>query len=301
MTIFQTYKKTITVFWLLISCLLTSCLTGCALFNSILDLQDNPNIEPAARPNVESAARTLTEREQLLLEAENFYKKNDFAAAQPIFIKISRFNDGAFDPVYEQALWHLAKIYEKTNQPEKAILSLDELSLRQSRAISKNKINFSLMKNHFRITNYTLTQKIKKQIDENHKTKNFTLNELYEDLLETTTLMNDNYLQADVLFLGEIQKYFVYIMESTLAPQNDELTTHLIANYEYFFSVLKKKSYSADFKKKLSIALYDQLIKFDRYEMSEVDLVRTAPLLRFTAYCEKQKKYLVERFNNDAQ
>lgn len=273
------YKKLTTISVLLISC----CLAGCALFDSAQEEKTATTMKP------------LSEREQLLSDAENYFKNNNLAAAKTILLRLSRFSDGATDPIYDKTLWYLAKIYEKTNESEKAILSLEELVTRKSPAISKNKINFALMKNQYRITNFNQAQKVKKQIDENFKNNKFSLNELYDYLIETTELMYNEHLQEDLVFLGEVQKYFIYIMESPMAPQNVDLTERLINMYEQFFAILKRDSQSNDFKKNLSISLYDQLNKFNRYKMDASDS-NPQTMARFATYCEKQQKFLTESF-----
>ncbi|MEK6629073.1 MAG: hypothetical protein AABY53_10645 [Bdellovibrionota bacterium] len=272
------YKKLTIILALLISC----CLTSCALFDST---EGAGEIKP------------LSEREQLLLEAQKNFKNNNLAEAKTTLLRLSLFRDGTIDPVYDQTLWYLAQIYEKNNESEKAILSLNELALRKSNILPKTKINLALMKNQYRINNFKQAQLIKKQLDENFKSNMLSLSELYDYLIETTELMYNSHLHEDLIFLGEVQKYFIYVMESPLAPQNADLTDRLINMYEPFFAILKRDSQSKDFKKNLSISLYDQLNKFDRYRMDETES-GSAPsaVTRFAAYCEKQKKFLIEGF-----
>lgn len=291
------YKKTTTISKLLINCALgcalSGSLSGCALFNSFFGPAQN-------HENAATEEKPLSERQKLLLEAENFYKKNNLPAAQVLFLRISRFNDGDFDPVYDQALWYLAKINEKNNEPDKVILSLDELADRRNNSIPKTKINFLLMKSHYRITNFTTAQKNKAQIDDDYKNRVFSLDELADYLLETSELTFDKHLQEDLLFLGEIQKYFVYVMENPLSLKSQELTERLINNYEIFFTALKKNSYPAEFKKKMSVSLYDQLTKFEQYQLDDSDSANIEAIARFAAYCQRQKKQLIEGFNNDS-
>ena len=84
-------------------------------------------------------------------------------------------------------------------------------------------------------------------------------------------------------------------MESQITPQNKELTDRLINNYEPFFDVLKQDQYAVDFKKKLSISLYDQLSKFSQFRLDD-STSTNENMARFAKYCEKQQKLLTESF-----
>ncbi len=239
--------------------------------------------------------RALTEREQMFARAENFYAKGDFESAKTLYFRLSRNVSGKYDVVYDQSLWRLVKIYEKSDESEKALLSLDELSIRKSSTISKNKIKFAQMKNNFRVANFYQANIIKKEIDEAYRSEALDLEEVFEILIASTDLTYDYRMLEELLFLGEIQKYFVFVMESDLTPENEQLTDHLIKSYEHFFSLLKRSNLSPEFKKKLSISLLDQLRKFDRYKIDN-NGTSTETLLRFSNYSEPQQKILVESF-----
>lgn len=242
-----------------------------------------------------ASVKEPTAREQMFAEAEAFYKNNDFESAKPIYFRLSRNIEGNFDPIYDQSLWRLAKIYEKNDESEKALLALDEISIRKSSTIDKNKVKFSQLKNNFRVTNFYRAQEIKKEIDEAYKKQSFSLKQLYEYLTETTELNFDHRLLEELMFLGDIQKYFVFIMESPMSPENEQLTDTLINSYEHFFAALKRSSLSAEFKKKLSISLFDQLQKFNQYKIDN-ETPNEKTISRFMNYSEKQKKILIESF-----
>lgn len=239
--------------------------------------------------------RPFTEREQMFARAENFFSKGDFESAKNLYFRLSRNVSGRYDAIYDQSLWRLVKIYEKSDESEKALLSLDELSIRKSSTISDNKIKFAQMKNNFRVANYYQANIIKKEIDEAYRSGALDLEELFEILMESTDLTYEHRMLEELMFLGEVQKYFVFIMESELSPENDQLTDQLIKNYEHFFSLLKRSNMSADFKKKLSISLVDQLRKFDRYKLDNNDS-NPETLLRFSNYSEPKQKILIESF-----
>ena len=102
------------------------------------------------------------------------------------------------------------------------------------------------------------------------------------------------------MFLGEAQKYFVFIMESQLNPENQLATDRLIQNYDYFFALLSNTSVSSAFKKKLSIALYDQLTKFNQYKIDLIKNENSDSSLNSTSvfydYSIKKLKILTEGF-----
>lgn len=253
-------------------------ITGCALFDKEV-----------------ASVKALTEREQMFAKAEDFYKNNDVESAKHLYFRLSRNVDGVFDPIYDQSLWRLAKLYEKNDESEKALLALDEISIRKSSTVDKYKVKFSQLKNNFRVTNFYRAQEIKKEIDEAYKNQDFSLNQLYEYLTDAAALNYDHRLLEELMFLGDVQKYFIFIMESPMSPENEQLTESLINSYEHFFSALKRNSLSTEFKKKLSISLFDQLQKFNQYKIDTENL-NEKTISRFLIYAEKQKKMLIESF-----
>lgn len=262
-------KKISVIFLLLIS--------GCAYF------QETP------------VAYVPTEREQLFSLAENFYISNNDEEALPIYFKISRNPEGDYDPIYDQSLWRLVKIYEKNDQSEKALLNLEELLSRHTDTVSKYKIKFSQMKNHFRVSNDYQAVEIRKELDRAFKTRQISLEEIYACLVDSADFIYDHKLIEELAFLGEVQKYFVFIMESNLSPQNERITELLLKDYERFFAALAKDTLSAEYKRKLSVSLLDQLRKFDQYQL--IGDEKNPTLLRFASYSEEKQKVLVERLN----
>ena len=268
------YKKISIISALLISLLFA----GCALLDEEVAVVHKP-----------------TEREQMFADAEAFFKTNNFEAAKPLYFRLSRNVDDVLDPIYDQSLWRLVKIYEKNDESEKALLTLDELSIRKSSTIPLNKIRFSQMKNNFRVTNFFQAKEIKKELDREYKNKTLSLDEIYEYLIETTELVYDQRLLEELMFLGEVQKYFVFVMESSMSPENEELTERLINTYEHFFAALKRDALSSELKKKLSISLLDQLHKFDQYRI-ENSVPNEKTITRFSNYSDKKQKILSESF-----
>jgi hypothetical protein len=276
----QAYKKTSTVsHWLptVLFSLLTlsfSLLTSCSL------------LEPAP------VEHQLTEREKLFEQAEQDTAAFNEADAQAIYFKLTRNSSTDQDAIYDKSLWRLMQIYEKTDQPEKALLTLDELSKRPNVTISKNKIKFAQMKNHYRVTNFYQARKIKNELDEAYRNKELSLYEVYDDLNETASMYYDRHIIEELAFLGEVQKYFIFVMESNMTPENEQTTNKLIHYYQGFISALDKSTLSEDFRRQLTISLLDQLRKFDQYKMDGPSNPNT--IARFVKFSEEQQKKLTE-------
>lgn len=279
MRMFLVYKKITTISVLFLSLILFSCAS----------LEEIASVSDYEKPIVS------VEKEQMLASAEELLKAEDYQKARPIYISLSKSGRGIDDPIYEKSLWGLSQIYDRTAEYEKAVLTLEELIEINDGQIPQHKINFFLLKNYFRISNYAQAQKIEKKIDLSFQKKEFTLLELSEDLVDITETLRIDSFKEDLVFLGTIQKYFLFIMESPLVPQNENLTERLISKYDYYFSILNQDTRSESFKKNLAIMIYDQLIKFGHYQLSIQDS-KTQQVTRFVDYVDKQKKTLTERF-----
>lgn len=269
-------RKTSKILLSLLSVLFISTLFGCAYFQEEV-----------------VTVREPTEREKLFSTAEKHFINHDDEKAKPIYFKITRNNDGAFDPIYDKSLWRLVQIYEKDDESAKALLTLDELDKRSTSTVPKSKIRFAQIKNHFRVTNTYQAERIRKDLDQQYRDGTLSLYEIYEALMETSDLTYDHNILHELKFMGEVQKYFIFIMESNMSPENERLTERLIQNYDRFFVVLNSSATSDEFKKQLSISLLDQLRKFNQYQMDDGNS-NPKTMLRFTKYSEKQQKKLTE-------
>lgn len=85
-------------------------------------------------------------------------------------------------------------------------------------------------------------------------------------------------------------------MESPMSPQNSILMERLKTSYDHFFNVLQNKKNTPAFSKKMSVVLYDQLVKFANLRL-ESSNATSEIIQNFSEYAEIKKKYLVERFN----
>ena len=238
------------------------------------------------------------EREILYERAQQAARDGDLKLWESLYFKITRDPGGSVDPIYDNSLWALAVQYEKADQSEKALLALDELGKRNTSVISKTQIRFAQIKNHYRVTNYYQARDVRADIDSDYKSQLISRNDLFEALYYTTALYYDRHILDELVFLGEIQKYFFYIMESNTAPENEKLTELLIFYYEGFLSALDNRHLSQEVKRQLVVSLLDQLRKFDRYKIAGV---KKNPLTigRFSEYSDNQQKKLTEWLTND--
>lgn len=291
------FKTTLIISLLSISCFLNACSSL-----ETVEQSGEKSVKQSVDQSVDQSISPskLTERDQIFAAAEEFFKNQKFDSAKNLFLRLSRNKEGAQDPLYDKSLWYLSKIYENTNEIEKALLSLDELVYRKSTTISKNKIKFSQMRYQFLLTNYVQGKEIKKELDDLYKKNLISLNDLFEYLEDTTSSIDDHFLLEELMFVGEAQKYFIFIMESQQAPENEQSTEKLIKIYEHFFTALKHNKYSNEFKKKLTISLFDQLNKFNHYKLdtfkSENSELNNNTITIFYEYSMKKQKILTEGF-----
>lgn len=238
--------------------------------------------------------KPLTEREKLYEDADSLFREKNFSAAKKIFAKLNKTSDGPNDVVYQKSLWKLSKIYEQYGESDKALLALEELSQRDSFLFPKFKIRFAQLKNHFVAGNTVQALEIKKEIDQAYKNNIFSLEDLYIYLLETSDLNYKHQSIAELEYLGEVQKYYIFIIESQLSPYNENLTEQLIEHYSEFIKILETSILSSVDKKQLNILLIDQLAKVNQYKIDDYTNNDKA-LGRFIRYAQKQHKLLSER------
>lgn len=277
------YKKTMSLWLAKISCLVFLVLiSSCSLFEK------------------KSEIKELTPREANFEKAVTFFNEKNFNNALPLFQKISQQSEAKVDRVYDLTLWYLSVIYEKTNMPEKALLTLKELTLRNSTIVPSLKVRFSQMKNHFRVSNEYQALEVKKLIDSNQPLLRNDIETIYSYLFETTDLNYDHLAVEELQFVGQLQKYFIYVMESSQSPENAQATELLISIYDNFFKILKNNKLNFNFRKKIAIALIDQLRLFDRYKIDDLN-VNLMTIAKFSNYSEKKQKLLTDWLYHDRQ
>lgn len=239
-----------------------------------------------------------SERQVVYDKAKGLLSLGQYQDAEPVYFQITRYPPDNKDSIYDKSLLDLSFLYEKTDQSEKAILALDELSKRDTSVIDKASIKVLLIKNHYRVTNYYQARTIRAELDDMYRTQDISLQDFYSALYYQTTIYYDRHIFDELLFLGDMQKYFVYVMEShTSAVEGEKLTELLMLYYERFNSQLSSGVLSKDLKKRLIISLIDQLNKFDRYKLN--DATKNIKYLnRFSDFAKVSEKRLTERLTN---
>lgn len=266
------------------------CISAC----SLLTVDE----EPAPEIQVQAPKPVLTEREQDFNQAEEFERLKKYDDALSIYFKITRDTFQERDLIYDRALLGIARIYEMTDQSEKAILALNELQKVKSGVISSPALQIALMKNHYRVTNYYQAQKIKADLDNEYKLQNLSTQALFEALFNQTQPYFDRHIFDELLFIGDVQKYFIFVMESGRSDQPEMMSNLLQLYYEKFLAQLDNHLLNEDVKKKLIISLMDQLTKFERY--TQLDNSTTpSPLNKFSKFAADKKRLLTERLTHD--
>ena len=253
------------------------------------------NLKDAPPPPTKVAPPTA--REIQFSEAESKYKAGQYDDALPLYLKIASDPSDTNDSIYEHSLLSLAQIYEKTDQSEKAILAYYELQKKDSDVIAKTSLKFALVKNHYRVSNYYQAKTLKTEIDADYKSQKISLSDIFQALYYQTDLYYDRHIGDEMIFVGEIQKYFVYVIEGPNAEQSEKATDLLILYYKKFLGQIDSQNLSPDLKKGLVVSLIDQLSKFDRYRMEGTG-GNLSNFNRFSNFAATTQKNLTERLAN---
>ncbi len=251
-------------------------ISGCAFFAS----------EPETKPP--TARELLYDKGRLLLLSSQ-YKK-----AEPPFLSLVAEPESNSDFIYDNSLWSLSLVYEKLDSPEKAILALNQLLGRRSKHVTRFKIIASLMKNYFRVGNSDEAKKYKKMLDVENPKSNIDAEKLYLELQQTLNLNLDHSLLEELEYLGEIQKYLLFVMEQNQSKSNVRATDLLISVYQRTYDLTTKDVMNKKFKEKVLIALFDNINRFNLYKMNDLN-VNMQTVAKFSSFSEKLQKQITER------
>ena len=268
--------------------------TSCAYFEA-----QDPNILIKQKEKKVESIRKPTERELLFAQAEKLYEAGSFDEALSLYFKIAREPADLGDSIYDTSLMRLARLYEKSDQSEKAILALNELETRKSDVMSKAALRIALMKNHYRLTNYYQAKLIKADLDRDYKARLIDMNELYQAIYYQTDFYYDRHIFDEISFLGDIQKYFVYVVESNSDEEAERLADLLVLYYRNFIKQLDNQLLSSSIKKKLIVEVLDQLARFDQYKIVDKQSPASLQLNKFSKFAERNKASLTERLANE--
>lgn len=235
----------------------------------------------------------LTEREVIFQKGLALFENEKFVESAGFFLKVTQTNLGPDDDIYNTSLWKLSTVYEKTGEHEKAVLALLELEKRKPGKLPLFRLQLALEKNYIRLENKELAFKIGQEIDQSNPAQQYSLQDIYIALEENSNFNYDHLIIEELQFLGQIQKYFIYIMESQEAPLNQKATDLLLHIYDGFFVKFNGTSVSYQFKKTLSIELLEQLRKFDIYKLSSIN-VNPYTISKFSKYNTEKQKFLTD-------
>jgi hypothetical protein len=273
--------------------LISISLFGCSLLPKEEQVVQMP---PKAPKEEKLTVPEIIKKERLNLFdlAEGKLKEEKLAEALELYLKITREAHNTKDIVYDKSLLRIAEIYEKTDQSEKSILALEELNLRNTPLLDPASKLVLLMKNHYRVTNYHQADQLRSELNQLYKARKIGLTEIYKALFYQTDLYYDRHILDESEFVGNLQKFFVYVMESDMTEEAEKLTDLLIHYYNGFLNKLDSPQLSGELKKKLIISLLDQFGKFDRYKLTDTR-DEVSQLQRFSSFAEQQQRKLTER------
>ena len=254
------------------------------IFLFVLSACQTPQI-PVEQPK-------LTEREMIYQKGVALFKNAKYAESSGFFLKIAQTSLGPQDETYNAALWNLSFIYEKLGEFDKAILALIELEARGSKKILLFSIRLRLIKNYFRIDNPLKAIEIQKHIT-SHDLNKLLIEEIYLSLEENVQFNYDSQMLEELHFLGQVQKYFITVMESPTTALNTKATDLLTSLYDNFLKVLEKDTLNIEFKRTLAIELLDQFRKFELYKRTDVTLNPYA-ISKFSNYANEKQQIITD-------
>ena len=235
----------------------------------------------------------MTQREYAYEKGKALFDAQEYEYALPFFLKISKQPASLKDSLYEKSLYNLSVIFEKMGSPEKALLTLQELKKTNQATISLFRIQLAEMKNNFRVSNDFKAIEVRKQIDESQPLVRYSIDSIYDDLVETTILNYDRLILEELDFIAEIQKYFVYVMESNAAPSNAKATDLLISICDKAYTLLDQETLKPEFRRKIAESLLDLLRRFDRYKIDDLN-INLKTISKFSIYSEKKQKQITD-------
>ncbi|MBC7464545.1 MAG: hypothetical protein H7256_01010 [Bdellovibrio sp.] len=242
-------------------------------------------------PRSPEGPRPLTEREVLYEKGNALLMAHEYAKAEVLFLSLTGQHMQKPDAPYDMSLWNLSTIYDKNGFAERSILIL--LPLLDSEYVSQFKIKAALMKNYFLLGNSTEALKYKKMLDAENPKMTVAANALYYDLVETLDLNYDHLLLEELQYVGEIQKYLIFVMEQNESKKNEKVTELLTSIYDAAYAMLAKDSVNPEFKKKIAISLLNNLRRFELLKLNDLN-INQKTVSKFTLYADKKQKQITD-------
>lgn len=229
--------------------------SGCAIF-------DDPK-----NPYADTQAGSVFAKGQTLVAS------GDFENALPYLNRTLEQHLDTTDPYsnYKKALLLSARSYDQLAQPEKALLALEELT--KNALYDKTKeltIKSLLLKNKAKIQQDISQAEEKKDIIKAVSQGNLDKIFILDNLGWSLDFQCDKYCLEEVLFFKEIQLSLLYIVEQKkAAPIASEKAAELIRErYKYFYDHHLNTSFSAEYRKKLTVHILDSLRKLKNLDLS---------------------------------
>lgn len=242
-------------------------------------------------PRSPEGPRPLTEREVLYEKGNALLMAHEYAKAEVLFLSLTGQHMQKPDAPYDMSLWNLSTIYDKNGFAERSILIL--LPLLDSEYVSQFKIKAALLKNYFLLGNSTEALKYKKMLDAENPKMTVAANALYYDLVETLDLNYDHLLLEELQYVGEIQKYLIFVMEQNESKKNEKVTELLTSIYDAAYAMLAKDSVNPEFKKKIAISLLNNLRRFELLKLNDLN-INQKTVSKFTLYADKKQKQITD-------
>ena len=243
-----------------------------------------------------ASSKRLSEREIIFEKAKALMAAEQFALAEPFFLNLTAEPEEKNDLIYDMSLWNMGLIYEKLGFPEKSILAYNLLLDRQTEHVSLFKIHAALMKNYFYVDNQVVALKYKNKLDDVNPKLTMSADKLYQEIAPTLNLNYDQLILEELNYVGEIQKYLLFVMEQNKSSKNEQATEMLISLYQRSYALTKYEVLNKEFKDKILISLLDKLRLFHLYKLNDLN-INMKTVAKFTRYAEELEKEITDRLH----
>lgn len=184
------------------------------------------------------------------------------------------------DKNYPLALLYMGRSYDQTAEPEKAILSLQELVKYEIDSMTELKARALLLKNYSKVGADIFVNPEKTKIYDlamNHEGDSIVI---LENLKWALEFRCDQFCVAEINFLKEIQLQLVYIIEKDEVSAERAAET-LKTKYYFFKHFLSKEYLKPSVRKEMAVALLESYKRLEQSQLAipSAGAVRTAKLV----------------------
>lgn len=226
-------------------------------------------------------------------QGKYFVSISEYEKAEPFLLKTAVREDQNYD----EAVVLLAKIYDQTAQPEKAILNLRDFLQRGSGTpLDIMQAKALLLKNLTKVKAPIENADEKKYITRIMTDKSQDTPKALENLRWTLDFNCGVYCVEEVNYLKEIQVQLLYAVE-TDPKLYKRVFDILTSRYDYFEASLKDLKMDLEYRKKIAQGLYEALqkLKSSHLETGTLGSVKTAELISYLeAYQKRIERWLYE-------